>query len=212
MALTVMTWSALSAIILAIIIVPFLFLGVNLEAWTNEIVESADKWDGAVAVTLGILLASDVLLPVPSSIVSSAAGALFGFIGGTAISVLGMTASSLIGYWLGMSAGRNAAHHLVGERELSRLEEAAKRYGLYIVVLFRAVPILAEASVLFAGMSRMPFTRFLVLVVISNLGISAAYAGVGAYAAELNSFLLAFAGAILIPLAVIALVRMKLLW
>ena len=60
--------------------------------------------------------------------------------------------------------------------------------------------ILAEAAVLFAGMGKMPFTRFILLSTLANLGVSAAYAAIGAFAAGVNSFLLAFAGAMLLPL------------
>ncbi len=64
---------------------------------------------------------------------------------------------------------------------------------------FTPVPVLAEASVLFAGMSKMNFRRFLIISTLSNLGISIVYAAVGAYSVSENSFLLAFAGAIIIP-------------
>jgi membrane protein DedA with SNARE-associated domain len=69
-----------------------------------------------------------------------------------------------------------------------------------VIVITRPVPVLAEASVLFAGMSRMPTGQFMLLTMLSNLGISAVYAAVGAFSANANSFLLAFAGSILIPL------------
>jgi membrane protein DedA with SNARE-associated domain len=68
-----------------------------------------------------------------------------------------------------------------------------------MIVICRAVPVLAEASVLFAGVTRMPFRRFLLLAGLSNLGIAVTYSAVGAYALEAESFLLAFAGAIILP-------------
>jgi uncharacterized membrane protein YdjX (TVP38/TMEM64 family) len=69
--------------------------------------------------------------------------------------------------------------------------------------------MLAEASVLFAGISGMPLAQYLLLSTLSNLGISAAYAAVGALSATVNSFLLAFAGSILLPLVAMLLVRTK---
>ena len=46
----------------------------------------------------------------------------------------------------------------------------------------------------------MSFRRFFVTTLLADLGISAAYAAVGAFAAAAESFLLAFAGALILPL------------
>jgi membrane protein DedA with SNARE-associated domain len=61
--------------------------------------------------------------------------------------------------------------------------------------------VLAEASVVFAGLVRANYGRFLRLTVTSNLGIAAGYAAVGAYSRRLDtySFLIAFLGALLLP-------------
>ena len=63
------------------------------------------------------------------------------------------------------------------------------RFGEWVIVVSRPIPVLAEASVLFAGLSGMPASRFLLLSTLSNLGISAVYAAVGAFSASTNSFL-----------------------
>ena len=81
-----------------------------------------------------------------------------------------------------------------------RLESAQKRYGDVALVLMRPLPVLAEASALFAGVSAMPPLRFLVVVGTANAGIAVAYAYVGAFAADVDSFLLAVAGAFGLPL------------
>lgn len=51
----------------------------------------------------------------------------------------------------------------------------------------------------FAGTGRMHPRSFLTVTALANLGVSATYAAVGASAARLESFLLLFAGVILIP-------------
>jgi hypothetical protein len=55
----------------------------------------------------------------------------------------------------------------------------------------------------------MPPGQFLLLTTLSNLGISAVYATVGALSADANSFLLAFAGSILIPLVAMLLSKTR---
>ena len=64
---------------------------------------------------------------------------------------------------------------------------------------FRAVPVLAETSLLAAGMVRMPMGRFLPAMMLSNAGVALVYAWIGAQSAEWDSFLLAVAGSIAVP-------------
>lgn len=191
-------------VLLALILVPF-FL------WEDAILRWANAFTGTpgnaafVAAAIGGLLAADIVLPVPSSLVSTAAGALLGFLPGALVSWLGMTAGSLVGYALGQRA---SAGRWLPDSDRARLERARTRFGDWIVILFRPVPVLAEASAVFAGVAAMPWSRFLLLAALSNLGISLVYAATGAFAASRESFLAAFAGAIVLPgLAVIILKR-----
>jgi uncharacterized membrane protein YdjX (TVP38/TMEM64 family)/precorrin-6B methylase 2 len=193
-------WSLLTGLVFAIILLPFFFFGPQLEAWTESFIDSATGYPVWIAMVLGSLLAVDILLPLPSSLISTAAGFLLGLVRGLFTSWIGMTASCVIGFWLGKKYGRSAACKIVGESELERLEVLSRRVGNWVIVISRPVPMLAEASVLFAGISGMSTSQFLLLTTLSNLGISAVYAAVGALSANANSFLLAFAGSILIPL------------
>jgi len=182
-------WTLLFAATAGGILIPFFLFGESIEAWTRATLDAAAaRW--LVAAAAGGLLALDIFLPVPSSLVSTAAGALLGFWGGLATSWVGMSAGCALGYALG---GRMPAP----DRE--RMRKAWARYGDWALILFRAVPVLAEASVFFAGVSRMPRGRFAALVAISNFGISAVYAGTGAFSAGRETFLWAFAGAVLVP-------------
>jgi len=200
-------WLLLGLIILAFILVPFLLFADAIEMWTQHFLESAGERSALVAAVLGTLLAIDILLPVPSSVVSTAAGLFLGFTGGMMTSLVGMTFSCSAGFWLGARFGRPIASRLVGTGELQRLEEISRRVGDWLIVVARPVPVLAEASILFAGMSRMPTHRFMLLTTLSNLGISAVYAGIGALSATLNSFLLAVAASILVPLLAMMIMR-----
>lgn len=195
---TVLRWSLVGLIILALILVPYILFGPSIESWTEDLIQQASEQSGWIALVLALLLASDILLPVPSSLASTAAGVFAGFVGGALASWAGMTASCGIGYWLAR-LGRPLVRRLVGSRELNRLEMMNRRFGMWAVVLLcRSVPVLAEASVLFAGMNNMPVGQFLILVALANLSISVVYAAVGAYSATVNSFLFAFGGSIVV--------------
>lgn len=196
---TIRRWLLLLGIVLVVILVPFLLFGKQIEIWIDSFMHSAADRPGLVIAVLVSLLAVDVLVPTPSSLVSTGAGFVLGFVGGAATSWAGMTVGSIFGYWLGLRFGYPLADRVVGSDELRRFREMRKQFGDWVIIASRPVPVLAETSVMFAGISEMPTGRFLLLSALSNLGVSAVYAAVGAFSSTVNSFLLAFGGAILVP-------------
>ncbi|HEX3013897.1 MAG TPA: VTT domain-containing protein [Methanobacterium sp.] len=196
----------LAAVIIILLLIPFILFGDSLESWTDNFIQSTPT-KLIASIVIGFLLSIDIVTPVPSSIVSTAGGYFLGFIGGTLISLAGMTISCLIGYWIGAKLGRPAAERFVDTKEISIFESLQKKYGDWIIIISRSIPVLAETSVLFAGIGRMKISRFIFMVSISNLGISMVYAAVGAYSAHINSFLFAFAAAILFPGVMILILR-----
>jgi len=185
-------------LLLAAILVPFALLGDGLEVATQRLLENTlPTWRSALL--LGALLASDVVLPVPSSLINTASGAVLGFGWGLVTSWCGSMVGCGLGYVLGARAGASMLRRLAGESELARVARASEHYGHWFLLLFRGIPVLAEASLVFAGLSRMPVRRFLALSALSNLGVCASYAAVGASARQSGSFLLLFVGMVLLP-------------
>jgi len=123
---------------------------------------------------------------------------MLGFAAGAVTNFAGMTFGCLLGYRAGRLARRGAD---------DKLKDLWARHGEWTLILTRAVPVLAEASVLFAGMTAMPFRRFLFLTSLANAGIGTLYAAVGAYAMEWNSFLAAFLGSLAVPALAQAIMR-----
>lgn len=201
-------WIVLSLIALAVILVPFFLYEQAITEWVQTSVQS-EQSKGFVAAAIGALLASDVLMPIPSSLVATASGYLLGLVPGAAVSWAGMTAGGLIGYLLGSKPARHLTRRFVGDAELVRASMAHERWGDWAIVVCRSVPVLAEASVVFAGVAGMPLPRFFWLTGLSNMAIAVVYAAVGAFALEANSFLLAFAGAIAVPAAAMLLFRKR---
>jgi uncharacterized membrane protein YdjX (TVP38/TMEM64 family) len=191
---------------LAAILVPFAIFEAEITGWTERFVANgSSRW--AAAGVLGGLLACDVALPIPSSLVSTACGYLLGLAAGAATSWAGMTAGALLGYWLGTRPARALTEKIVGSADLARAAEAHRRWGDWALVVCRSVPVVAEASVVFAGVVGMPLGRFAWIVGLSNLGVSLVYAAVGAFAMEAGSFLMAFGAAVVLPGAAMLLWR-----
>lgn len=192
-----MRWALIGLLLVSLILVPFFLF----EDYFNGLAAGIAAGDGpswGVAAAIVALLGSDVVLPIPSSIVSASAGALLGFWPGAAAVWLGMTVSCLIGYGIGArSAG--LARRFVGEAGLARASGVAAHFGDLALVLCRPVPVLAEASTVLAGLVSTSFARFAWLCGLSNLGVACGYAAIGAFSMRVESFLLAFLGSLLVP-------------
>lgn len=192
-----MRWFWLVLAVVALILVPFFLFESYFEALGERIAGGEVSAGWAVTITGG-LLAFDVVLPVPSSIVSAAAGVLLGFWLGTLVIWVGMTVSCVIAYMIGARSAR-LTRRIVGDDALDRARALAAQYGDLAIVLCRPVPVVAEASVIFAGVMHVPARRFLAVCAAANLGIAVGYAAIGAYSMHVDSFLLAFLGAMALP-------------
>jgi len=183
--------------VLALILIPFFLWEDTFNQFALKMVnENRGAW--WISPAIAGLLAADIFLPVPSSILSTASGAMLGCVLGSVTNFAGMT----LGCWLGYRTGQIAR-----QSADEKLKELWGRYGEWTLILTRAVPVLAEAAVLFAGMTAMPFRRFLLLTSLANAGIGMLYAAVGAFAMEWNSFLAAFLGSLIVPALAQAMMR-----
>ena len=66
-------------------------------------------------------------------------------------------------------------------------------------MICRPIPVLAESSVVFAGLVKSPIGPFLWLTALADLGIAIAYAAVGAFSMRCRIVPADFAGAIALP-------------
>jgi uncharacterized membrane protein YdjX (TVP38/TMEM64 family) len=181
------------------ILVPFLLLEADILRLAQWLFTPGRVAGPVLALVILALLAGDVVLPVPSSLVSVAAVALYGWAGGLLI-WLGMSVGCGVGYWLGSQAGRPLALRFLGRSELERAHRIAVGMGAPALVLTRAVPVFAEAATVAAGLAAMPLRRFAAATGLANAGIALLYAAAGeAAAGSGRSFLTLFAAAVLLP-------------
>lgn len=153
-------------------------LDVPLLTGTEWIQEHA--WATAVVI-LNALLIGDVLLPIPSSLLMVANGALLGTVAGS----LATLASTLLGGALAFWLGRRGAPWLmsrISEAERARADRFFQRWGAMAVLVSRPVPIIAETIAILAGATPMGWGRFLTSVVLGNLPPAILYAFAGASA------------------------------
>jgi len=153
------------------------------------------------AAGLGVaLLVADIVLPVPSSVVMLAHGALFGVVTGAALSLLGRTGNAVAGVILGRSAGKVLSRRYAPQG--GRGARLVDRWGLVAVVLTRPVPVLAESTLVAAGATGLSPAAVVGAAMLGAVPEGVLYAVAGQLAASYASAAVVFVAVIAVAGAV----------
>ena len=166
-------------------------LGIPLEANARAWIENPGT-SGAVAVVA--LLALDVFLPVPSSVIMVLSGALFGVVPGAMLALVGSISGEWLGFELVRRYGQPMATALIGENEVPKFDRFFERHGVMAIIVTRPLPIVMETMSVVAGLSQMRRRAFLAASLAGTAPIVFVYAYAGAVSREAGS---------LVPAAVI---------
>ena len=181
--------------IMALMIAFFLVLFFIVEALGVPLLTDPTPWmkhGGILAAALGVgLLIADVLLPVPSSLVMVAHGALFGVALGTLLSLLGSAGAALFGFAIGRRGGK-LLELVVTREERTRADSLLARWGALAIIVTRPVPVLAETVAIMAGASSLSWSNVLLASLAGSLPPALLYALTGAAVANFQSTALMF--------------------
>jgi uncharacterized membrane protein YdjX (TVP38/TMEM64 family) len=193
-------------LILLIPIIPFMLFGHSIEQFFAKWQQNPPS-AGVSAVAVFGLLASDILLPVPSSLVSTLGGSQLGWLWGTVVSFAGLNVGAALGCWLARTFGPRLAQRFAKQEDLEAMQNYSEKYGAILIVLTRALPILAEATVLLMGLNQLSWRRFLLPTILANLGIALGYSIFGEVAAEQEWLLIASAISVALPFGIAVVIR-----
>lgn len=152
------------------------------------------------------LLVVDVVLPVPSSVVMTAHGALFGVLLGTLLSLAGSVGAAVAGYAIGRR-GEPFVDKRVRADERARADRLLARWGVVAVIASRPIPLVAETVAIVAGLSGIGARRVALAALAGSFPGALLYAVAGAAAGGFAATALVFAGALLLAGAAMALSR-----
>ena len=179
----------------AAMIVFFTILFVIVEALGVPLLSDPTPWmkhGGILAATIGVgLLIADVVLPVPSSIVMVAHGALFGVLWGTILSLIGSVGAAVFGFAIGRRGGK-LLERVVTPAERERASSILERWGTLAIIVTRPVPLLAETVAIMAGASSMSWRAIVLASIAGSLPPALLYALTGAAVADLQNTALMF--------------------
>jgi membrane protein DedA with SNARE-associated domain len=197
--------------------IPFLVAGPWLEPWIEQWLQQVGERPATLAAIVIGLLASDLLLPVPSSLAGTLCGQTLGFGPASAVIFVGLSIGSIVGYaagrWGRRWRGRETAEADESNRAGSQRDDEQlvlrwwQQAGPWLLVITRPMPILAEACVLLAGWQRLSLRRFIVPTTLANGCLAIAYAALGAWSRNGQWQTRAIVISVAIPLAILALVR-----
>jgi uncharacterized membrane protein YdjX (TVP38/TMEM64 family) len=149
-----------------------------VEAKLKGVRESPQRqWLSAGAV-VG-LLAADLVLPIPSSVVMTFSGLALGTWRGGAASFCGAMLAAAVGFYACRWGGRSAFMRMIGGEETDRVEAWFRRFGLVAVVLSRPVPMLTEVLSCLAGLSGVGARAFFLASAAGTLPLCLVYAYCG---------------------------------
>jgi uncharacterized membrane protein YdjX (TVP38/TMEM64 family) len=198
---TVRLLLALAASAIAVPVIPWMLWGARLDHAVADWLDPLPPPAVLAAAEIGVL-AADIILPVPSSLVATLGGASLGVAVGTLCGSVGLTIGSLAGWLLGRIAGRRSLEAL-DAHERAAVAERRRTLGPLLVVVSRPLPILAEAVALMAGAAGMTWSTFLAAAAPANGVIALAWSLAGAYGRNADSLQWVALAAVAVP-AVIA--------
>ena len=192
--------------VLAVPIIPFMIWGQSIE---NEIHEYLGKEANPfiAGFCIVILLSSDVFLPIPSSVLSTVSGWRLGWLYGTLATWLGMNIGAILGYGFARQFGPGFSKWFCRDEDMMLMRDLLNRLGPTVLVLGRALPVFAEASILFAGIHQLTWRRFVFPVLASNLVIAIVYSTLGDLAAQYEWLTAAIVVSVCIPLLITSFAR-----
>lgn len=162
-----------------------LVIGIPSPAQLQQRFGGLGWWAGPGYVAL---YAVATLSPLPKSVFTLAAGALFGLAEGLTIVVAGACLGAVLAFSLARGLGRDGLHRLTGFRG-DRLDAEIARHGFLTVLVARLVPVVPFTAVNYlAGVTALRLPVFLAATAVGILPATAAYVTLGAYGSEPGSW------------------------
>jgi hypothetical protein len=158
--------------VVALVCVPFVLFG---QDYTLPWLKSLEQRTGTLALLSIGLLAADSLAPIPSTVVIMFLAAKVGKIAGILASTIGLCAGVLTAAWFGQVAVGRVVPRFISDVELARLRENLQSRLALTLACWRAVPVMAEATVILAAAAGVPIRKIFFATLLPNLLVAGIY-------------------------------------
>jgi len=194
-------WIFFSIIIFTSLVLPLTFLEPSLENYGNLALEWAGSNKLLISFIVILALTADVFLPVPNGLTNTFAGMSLGWAMSSFVVWIGLNMSAILAYSIGRFARRPLAKKLISSQEFDEAESSLKDFNIIGLIISRPIPGFAELIAIVAGLSKISFKIFLLVVSTSNIAVAIIFSGIGAAAVDNDSASLVFLGVAVLPAA-----------
>lgn len=155
-----------SAILAAIFASTYILIHMSGWITMEEVEELIRGIRGLPGTTLGLavtgLLFVDIFIAIPTLSVITLGGYLIGFPWALLYVITGLLSATLAGYWISLKWGDGLLSFIEkDEASKERMRRLFQDYGITILILSRALPILPEVTACLAGITKMPVKRLM---------------------------------------------------
>lgn len=164
--------SCLFIAVVALVCLPFAIFG---QEFAIPWLKSYEHQTGALILIAVALLAADSVAPVPSTLAIMLLAAKAGIVIGIVGSTLGLTLGVFTAAWFGRAAVGRIAPRFIPESELERLRENLQTRLPLTLACWRAVPVMAETSVILAAAAGVPMRRIFAATLLPNILVAVIY-------------------------------------
>ncbi len=178
-----------------LIIITFLLLE-DLETFFVSSLNAVSNHPLSYTLVSFLVLASDIILPVPSSIVMYTNGYVLGLFSGATLSLIALMIGSVVGYYLGKftSMGIKSTSDI-------RTQTILSNYGALSILVTRGIPIISESISIVCGYNQLPFKQYFIMNLIGYIPLCLLYAFCGSIGYNRDTFLISFGCSLLISAA-----------
>lgn len=128
-----------SALLIAVFLV-MVWLAFNVRLPSiDEIRGTVDAASWTAWIGFVVAYALVAITPIPVTIMAVAGGLLFGIVGGTLLSLIGVLGGCWVAYWLARGLGRSTVRRLLG-RHAATVEKELSSRGFLAVCMLRLMP------------------------------------------------------------------------
>lgn len=150
--------------------------------------------DLGMALMFLLLFAQVLVAAVPGHLMMVAGGYLYGFAAAVLITHLSTVIASQVAYWLARRYGRPVVEKLAPADVVEKWTKRAEKQGVVFFMVAFLIPVFpADVMNFVAGLSGLPFRKFLAVNFIGRLPTSILFTLIGAYAFRISPGILAAA-------------------
>jgi uncharacterized membrane protein YdjX (TVP38/TMEM64 family) len=153
-----------------------------LQEWTHALEQWVRAWGAFGAVVYGVVYVIAALLFVPGSVLTLAAGALFGVLWGTVLVSAASTTAAALAFLIARHLARGAVEKMAARNpRFTAIDQAIREGGWKVVALLRLSPVVPfSLSNYLYGLTPVAFGSYVLASWLTMLPATVLYVWVGA--------------------------------